>query len=77
MEDDFDETQTGCLIPQEDLVAITGMALTNHTIERLLALCRPEACVILLGDTMPLSPVFFECGADALSGKKSSITSRY
>jgi len=69
-EDDFDESQTDRLIPQADLVAITGTALTNHTIEHLLALCRPEAFVILLGDTAPLSPVLFEYGVDALSGTK-------
>lgn len=70
-EDDFDETQTDRLIPQADLVAITGTALTNHTIGHLLALCRPEAFVILLGDTAPLSPVLFEHGVDAFSGTKA------
>jgi hypothetical protein len=58
------------LIPQADLVAITGTALTNHTIEHLLALCRPEVFVILLGDTATLSPVLFEHGVDELSGTK-------
>jgi uncharacterized protein (DUF4213/DUF364 family) len=67
---DFDETQTDRLIPLADLVAITGTALTNHTIENLLALCRPDAFVILLGDTAPLSPVLFEHGVDAVSGTK-------
>jgi uncharacterized protein (DUF4213/DUF364 family) len=69
-EDDFDETQTDRLLPQADLVAITGTALTNHTIEHLLSLCRHEAFVILLGDTAPLSPVLFEYGVDAVSGTK-------
>ncbi|MBN2438231.1 MAG: DUF364 domain-containing protein [Deltaproteobacteria bacterium] len=69
-EGDFDETQTDRLIPLADLVAITGTALTNHTFENLLALCRPDAFVILLGDTAPLSPVLFEHGVDAVSGTK-------
>jgi len=58
------------LIPLADVVAITGTALTNHTIEYLLALCRPAAFVILLGDTAPLSPVLFEYSVDAVSGTK-------
>ncbi|HOG07376.1 MAG: DUF364 domain-containing protein [Syntrophales bacterium] len=69
-EGDLDETQTDRLIPQADLVAITGTALTNHTIEHLLALCRPEAFVVLLGDTAPLSRILFEHGVDAVSGTK-------
>jgi len=69
-EGDLDETQTDRLIPQADLVAITGTALTNHTIEHLLALCRPEAFVVLLGDTASLSRILFEHGVDAVSGTK-------
>jgi hypothetical protein len=69
-EGDLDETQTDRLIPQADLVAITGTALTNHTIGHLLALCRPETFVILLGDTAPLSRILFEHGVDAVSGTK-------
>jgi uncharacterized protein (DUF4213/DUF364 family) len=52
------------------MVAITGTALTNHTIEHLLTLCRPAAFVILLGDTAPLSSVLFEHGVDAVCGTK-------
>ena len=69
-EGDFDETQADRWLPLADLVAITGTSLTNHTIEHLLSLCRPEAFVILLGDTAPLSPVLFEYGVDAVSGTK-------
>ncbi|MBU4387820.1 hypothetical protein KJ644_05160, partial [Candidatus Dependentiae bacterium] len=69
-EGDLDESETDSLIPLADVVAITGTALTNHTIEHLLALCRPAAFVILLGDTAPLSPVLFEHSVDAISGTK-------
>jgi len=51
-----------------EVVAITGSALTNHTIERLLACCRPGAYVVVLGDTTPLSPVLFDYGVDAVCG---------
>ena len=69
-EGDFKESQADHFIPLADVVAITGTALTNHTIENLLALCRPDAFVVLLGDTAPLSPVFFEYGVNAVSGTK-------
>lgn len=56
------------LVPRADAVGITGTAFTNHTIEHLLALCRPDAFVVVLGDTTPLSPVLFELGVDAVCG---------
>jgi uncharacterized protein (DUF4213/DUF364 family) len=67
-EGDYPETEAPALIPKADVVAITGMAFTNHTIEHLLELCSPEAYVIVLGDTSPLSPVLFAYGVDAISG---------
>jgi uncharacterized protein (DUF4213/DUF364 family) len=58
------------LIPNADVVAITGTALTNHTLERLIGLCAPHAYVVLVGDTVPLTPVLFEHGVRALSGTR-------
>ena len=69
-EDDLHETEADTLIPQADVVAITGTALTNHTLDHLLGLCCPGAYVILLGDTAPLAPVLFDHGVDAISGTK-------
>ena len=69
-EGDLGEAEADRLIPQADVVAITGTALTNHTLDHLLELCSPGAYVILLGDTAPLSPIFFDYGVDALSGTK-------
>ena len=51
-----------------DVIGITGTAFNNHTIERLLGLCQPQAYVIILGGTAPLSPVLFDYGVDAISG---------
>lgn len=65
---DADEASAKALVPQADVVAITGTAFTNHTIENLLALCDPKAYVIVLGGTTPLSPVLFDYGVDAVSG---------
>lgn len=67
-EGDHPAEQAGEWIPQADVVAITGTTLTNHTLESLLPLCRPDAFVILLGDTAPLSPILFDYGITAISG---------
>jgi len=58
------------LIPQADVVAITGSALINHTLDALLALHRPGVPVIILGPSTPLSPVLFAHGATILSGSR-------
>ncbi len=65
---DYAETETERLVPEADVVAITGTAFTNHTIENLLRLCSPRAYVIVLGGTVPMSDVLFDYGVDAISG---------
>jgi uncharacterized protein (DUF4213/DUF364 family) len=69
-EGDLEESEAERVIPQADVVALTGTTLTNHTLEHLLALCDPKAYVLMLGDTVPLSPVLFDVGVHALSGTK-------
>ena len=69
-EGDFKEIEADRFIPQADVVALTGTSLTNHTLPRLLELCKPGAFVIMLGDTVPLSPVLFDYGVHALSGTR-------
>ena len=49
-----------------DIVAITGSAFANKTIERLLKLSR--GYTILLGPSTPLSPVLFDYGVDLIGG---------
>jgi len=56
------------LLPQAEVVALTGSALLNHTLDGLLALCRPEALVMVLGPTTPLSPILFEHKVALISG---------
>lgn len=56
------------LIPQAEIVAITGSALINHTMDGLLSLCQPDALVLVLGPSTPLSPVLFDHGATIISG---------
>ncbi|MGD9780722.1 MAG: DUF364 domain-containing protein [Kiritimatiellia bacterium] len=67
---DEDADQAGRFLPQADVVALTGTSLTNHTLPGLLALCRTEAFVVLLGDSAPLSPILFDYGVDAVSGTR-------
>jgi len=74
-EGDFTEAESENLIPQADVVGITGTAFTNHSIEKLLRLCRPDAYVVIVGDTAPLSPVLFEHDINAISGTK--VTNPY
>ncbi|HXZ30483.1 MAG TPA: DUF364 domain-containing protein [Dehalococcoidia bacterium] len=69
-EGDFLESEAEKLIPQAEVVGITGTAFTNHTIEHLLGLCNPNAYVVILGGTAPLSPVLFEHGINAIPGTK-------
>lgn len=56
------------IIPQADVVAITGMALINNTFDNLLGLCPAEAFVMVLGPSAPLSTVLFDYGVDVISG---------
>lgn len=68
IEDDHTEEEAETLISQADVVGITGMAVTNHTLENLLQYCKKDSYIIILGGTKPLSPVLFDYGIDALSG---------
>jgi uncharacterized protein len=69
-EDEYPAEASVDMIPQADVVAITGSALLNHTLDGLLALCRPGIPVMVLGPSTPLSPVLFAHGATLLSGVK-------
>ena len=64
---DLPESAEEDLLPAMDLVFITGMAITNKTLPRLLQLaasCR----VVITGPSLPLADIMFDHGADILSG---------
>ena len=65
---DLPATAAPEVIPQADVVAITGMTLVNGTFEALAALPRPGAFTLLLGATTPLTSLLFDYGIDAISG---------
>jgi len=54
------------LLPDCDLVVITGASLVNHTLESLLELS--EGYTLVIGPTTPLSPLLFDYGADLIAG---------
>jgi len=57
-------------LPQADIVAITATTIINKTFDDLITLCRPEATVIMLGPSTPLSPILFELGVTVISGTR-------
>ena len=67
---DVPAEQADLILPQADVVALTGTSLINHTFDDLIGLCRPDAYVILLGASAPLSPVLFEHQVDAICGTR-------
>jgi uncharacterized protein (DUF4213/DUF364 family) len=56
------------LMPEADVVAITGSSLINHTFQRIMANCSSGSFKIMLGPSTPLSPFLFDYGLDAIGG---------
>ncbi len=68
--EDFPEEAASEYIPRADVVAITGTAFINHTIETLLSLCQPRAKVMILGPSTPMLPLLFDHNVTFLSGSR-------
>jgi hypothetical protein len=69
-EGDYPAESAADLIPQAGVIAITSSTLINHTLDGLLALCHPDALVMMLGPSTPLSPLLFDRGISILSGSR-------
>ncbi|MFB3853147.1 MAG: Rossmann-like domain-containing protein [Vicinamibacterales bacterium] len=65
---DYPADAAPVIVPEADILAVTGSALVNHTLDGLLALARPGAFVMLMGPSTPLSPVLFDHGVDVVAG---------
>lgn len=65
---DFPDSACEYLIPEQDYLFITGMALTNKTLPRLLELASDKVKVSIVGPSICMAPQFFSMGADNLSG---------
>jgi uncharacterized protein len=68
IEGEYPAESAADLLPKAEVVAITGSAVINHTLDGLLALCDPTSTVMVLGPSTPLSSVLFSHGAGILSG---------
>ncbi|UIJ38054.1 hypothetical protein LWC08_00385 [Desulfobaculum bizertense] len=56
------------MIPRAGFVAITGTTLLNGTLAGLLEFCRPSTHVMLLGPSVPFSPILLDMGLSSLAG---------
>lgn len=72
-EGDYPDSACDLLLPQCDLVLISGSTITNKTLPHLLELCE-KATVILQGPSVPLCPELLELGIDRITGM--AITDR-
>jgi uncharacterized protein len=63
------ETAAEYIIPECDMVIITGSTLINKSMERLLELARSaKAYTVVLGPSTPLSEVLFDYGVNLIAG---------
>jgi uncharacterized protein (DUF4213/DUF364 family) len=66
--DELPEEAAPEILPKAEIVAITGMAFVNRTLDHLIELCSKQALVLILGPSTPLSPILFDYGVSLLSG---------
>ncbi len=64
---DYPDAACDWILPQCDIVLISGSAIINKTLPHLLELCK-DAYTILTGPTVPMCPELLELGIDRLSG---------
>lgn len=64
---DYPDPAEEYILPECDIVLISGSALINKTLPRLLELCE-NAHVILTGPSVPMAPELISFGIDALAG---------
>lgn len=67
--DDLPANAAEDILPQSDIVGLTGTSLINHTFEDLMSLCK-DKFVVMVGPTSTLSTVLFDYGVDIISGIK-------
>jgi uncharacterized protein (DUF4213/DUF364 family) len=67
-QEDLGEEAMEQLLPQAEVVVVTATTLLNQTLPSVLAGVRPDAFVMLLGPSTPLTPALFRFGFDVLCG---------
>lgn len=59
--------QAPAVVPQADVLLVTGTTLLNDTLDALLAAARPDACTVVVGPTVGLVPdAYIRRGCDVL-----------
>lgn len=66
--EDYGEESMEQLLPQADVVAVTATTLLNRTLPAVMAAVRPDAFLMMLGPSTPLTPALFDFGFDVLCG---------
>jgi len=64
---DYPDAACDFILPQCDIVLITGSSIINKTLPHLLELCR-DAYTILTGPSVPLCPELLDLGIDRIAG---------
>lgn len=65
---DFPAIECKIILPQADIVAITGSAFVNHSIDEVVSYCSPRSIIMVLGPSTILAPILFDYGISILSG---------
>ncbi|HBQ25076.1 MAG TPA: hypothetical protein DD791_01660 [Syntrophomonas sp.] len=65
-DNDYPDPACEYILPEQDVVFITGTAFINKTMPRLLNLAK-NSRIILVGPSVPISPVLFNYGVDTIS----------
>jgi uncharacterized protein (DUF4213/DUF364 family) len=74
--DELNVSEIARVLPQADIVALTGSTVINHTIDTILPHIKPGSLVVVLGPSTPLSAKLFTCGIDALFGVRVTDVQR-
>jgi uncharacterized protein (DUF4213/DUF364 family) len=67
---DIPAEQSAPYLGKAEIIAITGSAVVNGSMDDVLAMCNPAATIMVLGPSTPLSPLLFEHGVSILSGSQ-------
>jgi uncharacterized protein (DUF4213/DUF364 family) len=65
---EYSAADMGDILPKADIVAITGSAIINHTIDDILQHSYANQKIVILGPSTPLSSRLFVYGVDAMFG---------
>ena len=67
---DISAEESSPYLAKAQIIAITGSALVNGSMEDILEMCNPKATIMVLGPSTPLSEVLFRHNISILSGSQ-------